>query len=51
MAYKILIADDDEDILEILELYLEKDGFEVVKAINGQKALEIIEKVKWIWQL
>ncbi|GAA0122378.1 response regulator transcription factor [Clostridium faecium] len=46
MAYKILIADDDEDILEILELYLEKDGFEVVKAINGQKALEIIEKGK-----
>lgn len=46
MAYKILIADDDEDILEILELYLEKDGFEVVKAINGQKAWEIIEKGK-----
>ncbi|WP_291561324.1 MULTISPECIES: response regulator transcription factor [unclassified Clostridium] len=46
MAYKILIADDDEDILEILELYLEKDGFEVVKAINGQKAWEVIEKSK-----
>jgi len=46
MAYKILIADDDEDILEILELYLEKDGFEVIKAINGQKAWEIIEKGK-----
>ncbi len=46
MAYKILIADDDEDILEILELYLEKDGFEVVKAINGQKAWGIIEKGK-----
>lgn len=46
MAYKILIADDDEDILEILELYLEKDGFEVIKAINGQKAWEIIEKFK-----
>lgn len=46
MAYKILIADDDEDILEILELYLEKDGLEVVKAINGQKAWGIIEKGK-----
>lgn len=46
MAYKILIADDDEDILEILELYLEKDGFEVIKAINGQKAWGIIEKGK-----
>ncbi|WP_454052741.1 response regulator transcription factor [Clostridium sp. Marseille-Q7071] len=46
MAYKILIADDDEDILEILELYLEKDGFEVIKAINGQKAWEFIEKGK-----
>lgn len=46
MAYKILIADDDEDILEILELYLEKDGFEVIKAINGQKAWKVIEKSK-----
>lgn len=46
MAYKILIVDDDEDILEILELYLEKDGFEVIKAINGQKAWGIIEKDK-----
>ena len=46
MAYKILIADDDEDILEILELYLEKDGFEVIKAINGQKAWEFIENSK-----
>ncbi|ARC83830.1 hypothetical protein U732_328 [Clostridium argentinense CDC 2741] len=46
MAYKILIADDDDDILEILELYLEKDGFEVVKAINGQRAWKIVEKGK-----
>jgi DNA-binding response OmpR family regulator len=44
LKYRILIADDEEDILEILELYLEKDGFEVVKAVDGLKAWSIIEK-------
>ena len=32
MQYKILIVDDDENICELLRLYLEKDGFETVVA-------------------
>ena len=46
MSRKILIAEDDKDILEILTLYLENDGFEVKKAKNGKEAMKILEKEK-----
>jgi two-component system alkaline phosphatase synthesis response regulator PhoP len=38
---KILIVDDDIDILELLQYNLEKEGYEVKIANNGQKALDI----------
>lgn len=44
LTYKILIADDEIEILEILELYLEKEGFQVFKAEDGLKAWKIIEE-------
>ncbi|MBU3135445.1 response regulator transcription factor [Clostridium gasigenes] len=44
MTYKILIADDEIEILEILELCLEKEGFQVFKAEDGLKAWKIIEE-------
>jgi len=37
---KILIADDEPDIIEILQFNLEEDGYEVAVAFNGQEALE-----------
>ncbi len=40
MQYKILIVDDDENICELLRLYLEKDGFETIVASDGEKAVE-----------
>lgn len=40
MANKILIAEDDEDIIELLRLYLEKDGYELVLAIDGEEAFQ-----------
>ncbi|MBR5310235.1 MAG: response regulator transcription factor [Oscillospiraceae bacterium] len=36
---KILIADDDKNICELLRMYLEKDGYSVVIAGNGEEAL------------
>lgn len=36
MANKILIAEDDEDIIELLRLYLEKDGYELILATDGE---------------
>lgn len=40
MQYKILIVDDDENICELLRLYLEKDGFETVVANDGEQAVK-----------
>ena len=37
---KILIVDDDENICELLRLYLEKDGFNTIVAYDGGQALQ-----------
>ncbi len=42
---KILIVDDDRDILEFLSYNLKKEGFEVFKAENGKIGLEVALKV------
>lgn len=44
MQYKILIVDDDENICELLNLYLKKDGFDTILAYNGMQAVEYSEK-------
>jgi two-component system alkaline phosphatase synthesis response regulator PhoP len=38
---KILLVDDDTDILELLEYNLNKEGFEIATATDGLQALEI----------
>jgi two-component system, OmpR family, alkaline phosphatase synthesis response regulator PhoP len=40
-THRILIVDDDEDILELLTYNLEKEGYQVKTAPDGKKALEI----------
>ena len=37
---KVLVVDDDENICELLRLYLEKDGYDVQIALDGEAALE-----------
>lgn len=44
MAYKILVADDEAEIRDVLRLYLEKDGYEVVEAADGMEALEVCKR-------
>jgi two-component system, OmpR family, alkaline phosphatase synthesis response regulator PhoP len=41
---KILIADDEDDILEILEYNLVTEGYEVIKAKNGNTAIDLASK-------
>lgn len=43
---KILLVDDEEDILEFLGYNLRKEGFQVVKATNGIEAIEKAKKEK-----
>ena len=45
MAYKILIADDEAEIRDILHLYLEQAGFMVSEAADGLEALSLFEQV------
>jgi two-component system, OmpR family, alkaline phosphatase synthesis response regulator PhoP len=42
---KILIVDDEEDILEFLEYNLLKEGYEVHKAFDGQEAEKIASEI------
>ena len=44
MRNKILLVDDDKDILEILCYNLRKEGFEVEKATDGISALKKAKK-------
>jgi two-component system alkaline phosphatase synthesis response regulator PhoP len=44
--YKILLVDDEPDILEFLSYNLKKEGYKVITASNGKEALEIGKKEK-----
>lgn len=44
MPNKILIVDDDNEIRKITGIYLENEGYEVLKAENGEQALKIISE-------
>ena len=40
---RILVVDDEKRILDVVKAYLEKDGFEVVTALDGESALKIFK--------
>ena len=40
-AYKILVADDEKEIRDILKLLLSEEGYEVVEAENGKAAVDL----------
>lgn len=41
--YNILICDDDKEIVKAIEIYLSKEGYNILKAYNGMEALEILK--------
>ena len=43
---KILIIDDEQDIVELLSYNLEKEGFSIVKTYDGEAALELVRSQK-----
>lgn len=43
-SHKVLVVDDEEPILELLKYNLEKQGYEVKTAIDGQVAVEVAKK-------
>ncbi|MDO8885393.1 response regulator [Candidatus Oleimmundimicrobium sp.] len=38
---KILVVDDEPEIAMLLQIYLEKEGYSVIKAFSGEEALEV----------
>lgn len=43
---RILIVDDEVDILDLLEYNLKKEGYEVLRSTNGEDALKVVERIK-----
>ena len=41
--YRILVCDDEKDIVSALKIYLMADGYQVFEAYNGREALEIFK--------
>ena len=44
MTYRLLIADDDEELVKMLKSYLEIKGFEILTAGDGLEVLEKLSK-------
>lgn len=42
--FKILVCDDDEEIVEAIEIYLTQEGYEVLKAYDGEEAIQTLKK-------
>lgn len=38
--YNILVCDDDKEIVEAIDIYLTKEGYNVIKAYDGVEAME-----------
>ena len=41
---KILVCDDDRDIVEAIDIYLTQEGYEVLKAYDGDEAIKVLKR-------
>lgn len=44
MNEKILVADDEKEIADLVELYLKNEGFQVLKCFDGSEAMKLAEE-------
>lgn len=42
--YNILVCDDEKEIVNAIEIYLSKEGYNILKAYNGKEALKVIQE-------
>lgn len=40
----ILVCDDDKEIVDAIEIYLNQDGYRILKAYDGEQAIEMMKK-------
>lgn len=43
-GFRIMVVEDEERMRQLLHLYMQNEGFEVVEASDGQQALELFEQ-------
>lgn len=41
--FKVLVCDDDKEIVEVIEIYLTQEGYKVLKAYDGEEALKVLK--------
>jgi len=46
MKYKVLAVDDEADVLKLVEMALQVEGYKVIQATSGKEALELAKKEK-----
>ena len=39
----ILVCDDDKEIVDAIEIYLQQEGYNILKAYDGEQALELLK--------
>ncbi len=44
--YRILVCDDEKDIVSALRIYLSSEGYEVVEAYHGQEAIDKVREME-----
>ncbi|MFA5276037.1 MAG: response regulator [Candidatus Omnitrophota bacterium] len=44
MAYKLLLVDDDKDIIEVLKPRLQREGYDVITAFDGEECLVMVKE-------
>lgn len=42
--FNILVCDDDKEIVEAIEIYLRQEGYNVLKAYDGEEALKVLKR-------
>ena len=43
---RVMVVDDDPSLVKVMRIYLERSGFEVHVATDGQMALELLDRVR-----
>jgi two-component system alkaline phosphatase synthesis response regulator PhoP len=46
MSVRVLVVEDEENLLALLRNYLEREGFEVHEALEGRTALEVAQRAE-----
>ena len=44
IMYNILVVDDDKEIVNAIEIYLSQEGYNIIKAYDGEEALEKLKE-------